>query len=248
MTVMMYRKEEILNLDPISFKSSVFTPQDVLHIFDALDAGWIYDNDPQKPHAELTSGMHSNGFFDCLRILRYPNLCEILARQLVKKLDASSIAQNIGQIDWVIGSPYAAITFSYEVARALNAIHGFVEKDTAPPLPTDPQAKRMLWARMTIPAGARVLDVEELITTSGTLKEVRRAVEAGNKEPVNFLPVVGALVHRPPKLSVNYEGISVVALVEKEVQAFKPEECPWCKAGSKALRPKTHWAELTGKA
>lgn len=102
---------------------------------------------------------------------------------------------------------------------------------------------------MQIPPGEKVLQVEELITTSSTFKEIRRAVEAGNNAPVNFISEVGALVHRPGKLPAEYDGRRVIALIEKEIQIFEPgpETCPYCAAGSLPLRPKQNWAELTGK-
>ena len=106
----------------------------------------------------------------------------------------------------------------------------------------------MLWRRITIPAGAKVLQAEELITTIGTTREVRRAVTEGNAEQVEFLPFVGTIIHRPARLPMVYEGMEVVSLVERAVWAVDPSECPLCKAGSKRVKPKTHWAELTGKA
>lgn len=226
-------KTDLLNIDPKKYL--MVSEEEILHWFDLCDAAWVHDGDPKKPHAELTSGKCSNGFFDCLRVLRYPNLTEILARQLVTLL-----ANRIDKPDWVIGSAYAAITFSYEVAKAFGAMHWFVEKDPA-------DAKKMTWARMQLPFSAKVMQIEELITTSGTMMEVRRAVEEGNTEPVKFLPVVGALVHRPPKLPADYGDREVVALVEKEIWAVDPSECSLCQAGSIRYRPKTHWAELTGK-
>jgi len=101
---------------------------------------------------------------------------------------------------------------------------------------------------MQIPKDVIVLQIEELITTSGTFKEVRRAVEDGNNEPVSWLSVVGTLVHRPSKLPVDYDGIKIVSLIEKEVWAVEPSECPLCKIGSPRYRPKANWAKLTGKA
>lgn len=213
---------------------------EILKLFREHDASWVHDGDPKKPHAELTSGLCSNGYFDCSRVLCHPNVADILANRLIDLLAKNKV--NFTNIDWVVGSAYAAITFSYDVARLIGAIHGFVEKD-----PMDPSGKRMIWRRMTIPKGARVLQIEELITTSSTFREVRRAVTEGNAEPVEFLPIVGSLVHRPPQLPADYDDINVVALVEKEVWAVKPEDCPLCKAGSKRFRPKSHWAELTGK-
>ncbi len=214
---------------------------EILTLFCEHDAAWVHDGDPQNPHAELTSGFCSNGYFDCPRVLCHPDVAQKLAWQLAKLLEDE---KGIGfeSVDWVIGSPYAAITFSYELARILGAVHGFTEKD-----PTDPTGKRMLWRRMQIPSGARVLQVEDLITTSQTFKEVRRAIEIGNIEPVEFLAVVGSLIHRPPKLPAEYDGIKVTALLEQEVWAVKPDDCPLCNMGSRRLRPKSNWAELTGK-
>ena len=231
----------IRRIDPRekAYEVALVSQDVILHWFDLCDAAWVYDGDPKKPHAELTSGMCSNGFIDCMKVLKYPNITEILAKQLVRLLAVHGVDK---PPDWVIGSAYAAITFSYEVARAYGAVHGFVEKD-----PTDPKGKKMLWARMKIPAGANVLQVEELITTSGTMMEVRRAVQEGNGEPVNFLPLVGALVHRPPKLPADYGDRKVIALIEKEIWAVDPKDCPLCQLGSVRYRPKTHWSELTGK-
>jgi len=238
------RNPDVFNWDPGNFEHRILSEAGILKCFDACDAAWMHDGNPESPHAELTSGKCSNGFFDCMRVLCHSNLNEILARQLVRKLKAENL---IDKVDWVIGSPYAAITFSYEVAKALGAVHGFAEKDPIV-IPTDPKRKKMLWQRMGIPKDAAILQIEELITTSGTFKEVRLAVEKGNPEPVNFLPVIGTLVHRPPKLPADYGDIKVISLIEKTIWAVEPKDCPLCKQGSKPLRPKTHWAELTEKA
>ena len=226
--------------DPRHWEDKVFSEQEIMGWFDVYDAIWVYDSSCKKaPHAELSSGKCSNGFFDCMRVLRNPKLCEILAFQLAQKLKEAGI----DKVDWVIGSPYAAITFSHEVAKALGALAAFAEKD-----PGDPSGKSMVWRRMQIPKDAIVLQAEELITTSRTFKEVRRAVDQGNHEPVNWLSVVGALVHRPPKLPADYGEIGIVSLIEREVWAVDQKDCPLCKIGSPRYKPKANWAKLTGKA
>jgi len=233
----MYNIERLRKLDPRHF-GEILSQRAILEWFDICHAVWIHSGNPREPHAELTSGGCSNGFFDCMRVLRYPNLNEILARQLAVRL----ISRLDKKIDWVIGSPYGAITFSYEVARVLGAVHGFVEKD-----PTDPKGKRMVWRRMIIPKGSVVLQIEELITAGGTFKEVRRAVVEGNEYPVNFLSIVGALVHRSPRLPADYGDREVIALVEKEIWAVDQSDCPLCRRGSPRYRPKSNWEKLTGR-
>lgn len=234
-------KIDLRKVNPRDYDNRALAPEEILTWFENEDAYWVYPGEPrpEQAHAELTSGLCSDGFFDCLLVLRYPNITEILAYQLARKLRAT---EKIGRVDWVVSSSYAAITFGHEVAKWLRATFMLVEKD-----PADSKGKRMVWRRMTIPAGAKVLQAEELITTSGTFQEVRRAIEEGNSEPVTFIPIIGALVHRPPNLPINYDGRRVIALIEKKVRAFDPKDCPFCNVGSPRYRPKTHWKELTGK-
>jgi orotate phosphoribosyltransferase len=233
-------KINLRDINPRHFDNRRLNPEEILEWCEAENAYWAYEGEPspEKPHAELTFGLCSDGYFNLPRILRYPNVAEILGRQLAKQL----LYAGVGNVDWVVSSAYAAITFGHEVAKGLGAIFQSVEKD-----PTDPNQKRMLWQKMNIPADSRVLQVEELVNTTGTLDQVRQAVEKGNAEPVDFLFIVGALVLRPPKLLPRYGDKEIVALVKKEMRAFSPKECPYCKDGSPRYRPKTHWAELTGR-
>lgn len=229
-------RQEILELNPQDFFRADVSSEEILWWFVVLDAAWLYkgDPDPSKPHAELVSGKCSNGYFNCRRVLCRPNLCEILACQLKRKL----VSVGITHTDWVVGSAYSAITWSYEVARAFGASHAFVEKD-----PTDEKGKRMLW-KEEIPEGATVLQAEELITTLGTTQEVCRAVQEKNPlGRVVFLPAVGACIHRPAKLPVEGSP-SVITLIEKEVWAVDPAECLYCKVGSPRLKPKANWDRL----
>src|SRR3989338_5360575 len=107
----------LLDINPREFNERTLSQEEILDLFELCDAVWFHDGDPEKPHTELISGMCSNGYFDCQRVLRYPNLAEILASQLIKLLE-----DKIEKPDWVIGSAYAAITFSYEIAKLLQAI------------------------------------------------------------------------------------------------------------------------------
>ena len=229
----------LLGLKPEDFKNMDVPVEEILNWFGILDAYWLHDGNPDSPHAELTSGMCSNGFFDCLRVLKYVNLSEILANQLARK-----IRKTIGdqKVDWVIASPMAGITFGHDVAKALGAsIFMFTEKH--------PETKgRMVWNRVIIPKGATVFQIEELVTTSKTLNAVQQAVIYGNPNPVNWLPYVGIFVHRPPELPVDsYGDRKVISLIEKKVWAVDPGECLLCKGGSVRYRPKTNWLKLTGK-
>lgn len=202
------------------------------HILEACDALWLHDGKPSSPHAELTSGKCSSGFVDVLRMLRYTNLCDIMAGQLVRQL----LKRYDGPIDWVIGSDHAGATLSYAVAARLNAQHDFTEKGPD---------KTQVWKRFEIAPDEVVLQVEELVTTTSTLQAVRAGIRAGNPHPVQFAPYVLTLVHRT--YLTTFEDEPILFAAHYDIKTWTPEECPLCKEGSPRLRPKQNWAELTRK-
>jgi orotate phosphoribosyltransferase len=233
--------EELRRLDPALFNVESLTSEEILRWLVLAEAGWMHNDDPKMPHAELASGMCSNGYFFCRKLLRFPNINEILGKLLTHELVIALKKANL-RADAVVGSPYSAITISYEVARSFCVPHGIPEKD-----PSDPKGKKMIW-KEEFPAGTRILRVEELVTTSGTTLEVTRAIQEQNPHPVSFLPIVGVLVHRPPLLPMDYWNMQIVPLVEKEIWAVPPDQCPLCRQGSVRVKPKANWALLTGKA
>jgi orotate phosphoribosyltransferase len=215
-------------------------PQDeIIRWLKLVDAYWTFDyaGDPKRPHALLTSGNHSDGFVDCLRLLSYPPVSDVLARQLAVKLSEQleELTHQSG-VDWVIGSPHAGITFSYDVARHFRARHGFTEKG--------PNDEGKLWKRLSIEPDERVLLVEELITTMKTVKEQARAVHTTDADKsVNFVPTLGVFFNRSGS---NTFGVwPIVSVVEKIITNWTPDECPLCKNGSLAIRPKQNWKQLT---
>jgi orotate phosphoribosyltransferase len=155
-----------------------------------------------------------------------------LASQLVRKLRK----QYDGPVDWVIGSDHAGATLSFAVAAQLMAQHDFTEKG---------EGKTQVWKRLSIQSGEIVLQVEELITTTGTLQAVREGIRAGNPHPVSFAPLSLVLVHRSN--IYEFEGTPIVYVEHYDINSWAPEECPLCAGGSERLRPKQNWAKLTGK-
>ena len=215
------------------------TEEKVLALFRECNAVWFHSGDPKTSHAELSSGLCSDGYFNCSKVFQYPKYCQRLAGMLVKKLLKQEGLRDIN-IDWVVGPAEAGIKLAHEVAKPFGAKAGFTEKD-----PKNP--KKMIWDRFNISEGSTVLQVEDAMASGWTSLESRRAINRENKGKVRFLDIIGAIILRPQKLPFSCDGIKVVALVEKEIRVFRPEECPLCEQGSPRYRPKSHWAELTGK-
>jgi len=206
-------------------------PEKLLEICEAI---WTYQGNPGEPHALLTFGKHSDGYINLSAVLQFPNLCEILAKSLIEKLKKAGI--DLKRVDAVASSSYAAITLGQEVARQLKAMFVFTEKEQ----------KEQKWSgRFKLPKKARLLQVEEIISTLSTTRKVKEAILAQNPN-VNFLEkegktIVATVVHRPEKLPKTYSDYHVIALIEKEIHVWEPNECPLCKKGSQVLKAKPNW-------
>ncbi len=231
----------------LSRTHGLLTEEGITHILKLCEALWIHSGDPKDPHAELTSGKCSNGFVDVLRALRYTNVCDILAYHMTHALEAkideiendeNALTKQYSELDWIIGSDHAGAVFSHDVARWFGSQHDFTEK-------SGQDGKQQVWKRFAVQPGQSVLQVEELMTTAQTIMAVRNGIREGNPTPVTFAPVVGVLVHRSDVYEI--EGTPVVYLAHYDIREWELSECPLCAAGSKRLRPKQNWAELTGK-
>jgi hypothetical protein len=65
-------RKELLELDPQifdDFDERLLTQEEILSWFDLFDAAWVHNGDPKMPHAELASGLCSNAYFNCPKIL-----------------------------------------------------------------------------------------------------------------------------------------------------------------------------------
>lgn len=224
--------QDLKATDAVALKNHTITNEEVRHLFELCDALWLHSGNPADPHAELTSGKCSDGFIDSLRALRYSYLCQFLADQLVKKMNTEH--GELPRPAWVIGSDHAGATFSHSVALTLGSLHDFTEKG---------EGKTQVWKRFEIKPDETVLQVEELITTTGTLQAVREGIRKGNSAPVAFAPVSLTLIHRSP--IYEFEDTPILYLAHYDIKVWEPSVCPLCAAGSKKLRPKQNWKELS---
>ena len=202
---------------------------DWTQVFQEQGAIWIHSGAPARPHAVLTSGLHSDGFVNCTFVTQQPGLL----RRILAEPDglASKLPQE--KVDWVIGSAFGAITFAYAVADALRARAGFTEKD----------GENMKLGRFEIAARQNVLVVEDTISTGGSTLKTIEGIRRSGVEPGAILPCIVCLVNRSG--SATLEGREIRALLTPEIHTWSAQACPLCRSGSPPLRPKAHWRELT---
>lgn len=234
--LLMDEAEALRRVSVTDIAGSCVSKDEFEHMLKLVGGFWLHNGDPAAPHAELTSGKCSDGFINVLLLLKYPRVCWLLAEDLATNFLESGLRKP----DWVIGSDHAAATLSYEVARQLGAMHAFTEKRQ------EDGKKYQDWKRETIAPDELVLQVEELVSTTSTLQQVRNGIISGNAHPVRFADISLCLVHRSPDF--EFAGKPIDYLFHYDIQAWEQDKCPLCAGGSKRLRPKQHWAELTGAA
>lgn len=202
---------------------------------------WRHSGDPRAPHVVLRSGQHSDLYIDVLRALSKTEFLILAAQTL-----ATRIRGVIGDdpIDWVVGSPMAAIQLAAHVGSPINSRYvGYTEK-------TGGSDNKELVCRFDIAPGETVLQVDEMTTTGETPERSIEAVEKKNPSAI-ILPVVGAFLirceERPDALTGGRYLAPVINLPALGISGseWSPNHCPLCAAGSRAiLNPKLVWRDL----
>ena len=166
-------------------------------------------------HFQLTSGLHSPQYFQCARVLQYPKYLHLFAGEIAKHFEYS-------EVEVVISPALGGIVVGTEVGRMLGTRTIFAERKN--------QAMEIRRG-FELRTGERVLVVEDVVTTGGSVFEVVDLV----KKAGAVLAGVGYIVDRSNgKLKFESKQYSVLQL---DVVAYKPEECPLCKQGSIVVKP-----------
>jgi orotate phosphoribosyltransferase len=171
-------------------------------------------------HFELSSGLHSDRYFQCALILEDPRRAEKLAQALAAKIRA----RDPKPFDLVIGPALGAVVWAHEMARALGSRCQFTERT---------EGKMGLRRGFRVEPGERVLVVEDVITTGGSAREVIEVLKSYDVPTA----AVGGIVNRSGGNPFAKDGLELSTLTAVQVNSWKPEECPLCKAGGKAIKP-----------
>lgn len=166
-------------------------------------------------HFLLTSGRHSNKYLQCAKIFKHAKYSEELCRDLAEKFAGDGI-------DLVVGPAMGAVIMAYEVSRHLNVENIFTERE---------DGKMTLRRNFEIKEGQKVLVVEDVITTGGSVKEVIEIV----KECGGVVAGVGAIVDRTGG-NIDF-GTKFESVISMEVESFEADNCPICKTDIPLVKP-----------
>lgn len=165
-------------------------------------------------HFLLTSGLHSGMYVEKFQVLQYPKATEKLCEGFAEKFKDE-------KIDVVIGPVTGGIILAHETAKHFGTRAIFAERDNG----------RMTIKRgFEIQPGERVLIVEDIVTTGGSVMEVIDVV----REWGGIVAGVAMLVDRSGG-TVDF-GVPAKALLTLKIDTFTPENCPLCKSGTPLVK------------
>jgi orotate phosphoribosyltransferase len=164
-------------------------------------------------HFLLTSGRHSDRYMQCAKLFQYPDMSEKFSKELAGKFSG---------VDLVAGPAIGGIILAYEVARQLGVPNIFAERENG---------SMTLRRGFSIPEGARVLVVEDVVTTGGSVREVMELVRTSGAEVAG----VGCIVDRSAG-KVDF-GVPFKAVLSMEITSYEPDDCPLCLSGTPAIKP-----------
>ncbi|MEO8538638.1 MAG: orotate phosphoribosyltransferase [bacterium] len=164
-----------------------------------------------RGHFQYASGRHGQIYIEKFRILQWPDvtgpMCEMIAEHFR------------GSTNLVAGPTTGGVILAYETARHLGLRSIIAEK------PDDDSAGREFKRGFEIGPGDKVLVVDDVLTTGGSIRDVLDAVRARGAEVVG----VGVLVDRTAG-KVDF-GVPFYACIPITVESWTPEECQLCKDG-----------------
>ena len=169
-------------------------------------------------HFKLTSGKHSEWYFEKIRLIERPAVLDKIVDLLVERIRADG-----RDFDYVISPAYGAIAIGFLAACKMGKNFAFSQRVE------EKMSFRPGWSGID---GARAIIVEDILTTGGSIQEVVAAL----KEKNVTLQGIYVLVDRTAG-AATIDGRPVGSLLPLKVEAFDAEDCPLCGAGRPLTKP-----------
>ena len=169
----------------------------------------------KEGHFLLSSGLHSPVYWEKFRLLQYPVYAEKLCRLIVQHFKDQSV-------DVVAGPTTGGIILAFEIGRQLGIRSIFVEEEGE---------ARVFRRDFEFKAGERVLIVDDVLTTGGSIKGT---IDAVNKLG-GVVIGIGVLVDRSTE-EIDF-NVPLFSCLHVPTVVYPAEACPLCAAGRPLVRP-----------
>jgi orotate phosphoribosyltransferase len=175
----------------------------------------------REGHFILASGRHSPLYLEKFQVLQHPADTE----QLCAAIAGWASSRSLG-VDTVAGPTTGGIILAHEVARQLGVRAIYAERRDGAP-------GREFRRGFALAPGERVLVVDDIMTTGGSVQETIDAVRSAGGT------VAGASVLVDRSGGATRLDVPVHALWRLEIPSYTPAECPLCAKGIPAAHPGT---------
>jgi orotate phosphoribosyltransferase len=169
-------------------------------------------------HFRLSSGLHSDQYFQCALLLCEPRTAGLLGDALGKLAQGEPWRPDV-----VVSPALGGVVIGHETARALGLKALFAERD--------PEGGLELRRGFSLRPGQRVLIVEDVVTTGRSTKETIALVRSFGADPVGALAIV-LRGEAEPELGVPFRS-----LAHWPARAFERRSCPLCSEGKPVEKP-----------
>lgn len=163
-----------------------------------------------RGHFVYTSGRHGADYLEKFRILEDPQATVELAGMIAERFRSLAV-------ELVAGPTTGGVLLAYEVARQLSVRAVYAERG--------PEGGRVLRRGFTIAPGTRVLVVDDIVTTGGSIEDMLACIAAASGQVVG----VGVLADRTGGRAAP--GVPFYACLTVDFPSYAPAECPLCAAG-----------------
>ncbi|MDD3436297.1 MAG: orotate phosphoribosyltransferase [Candidatus Gastranaerophilales bacterium] len=164
-------------------------------------------------HFCLTSGLHSDVYFQCAKLYENPKVVETLGRELAKKLKEI-------EFDTIVSPAIGAIIIGYETAKQAGKRNLFVERK---------EGVLQLRRNYELKRKERVIILEDVITTAKTINETCEAIRGFEPEIVG----VACIVDR----TCGKTGYNITSLLQVSPVTYEPKDCPLCAKNFPLIKP-----------
>jgi orotate phosphoribosyltransferase len=168
-------------------------------------------------HFILSSGLRSPVFLQKMFVFQDPVRTERLCKAL-----AAMVKADFGTIDIVVSPAVGGIVPGYETARQLGAKAIFVERE---------DGRFRLRRGFAIPTGARVLLVEDIVTTGLSSRECLAAIA---EYPGTIVGAACLIDRSGGKADI---GVRLISLAQLDIPTFSPDDLPPALAAIPATKP-----------
>ena len=158
-------------------------------------------------HFILSSGLHSSKYIQCAKLLSFPTLAEKICKSLANK-----IKKKYQKIDLILAPAMGGIIIGYEIGRLLKKETIFCERVNG---------KFTLRRGFYINKGARVLIIEDVITTGKSSLECVKLIKKANAKLLGF----ASIIDRSSKKSLKIKT-KVVSHLKIDVPVYSPKKLP----------------------